>query len=461
MKILKFFLSLTLILCACWGLAVTFGPSLLKKVVTNLYGEHIKLNLVEIKPNLEIHFGNVELVTNTSAEAANPLGISRSIDIGWNIFKSDSAVSISLGRTSFGNVVFDAAKIHLSREGFFRFDYTPVKAHFNNFELAECCLVSELNLNGNWYNSHRNLQGILFSMTDIFHSGYPSFSAETVEGSIDKIFLQKNLRSQFNSGDATIKSIAFNNDSIQIPTAMVEIDNSSGLLTSVLSFNNFSDFTRDINFDGLDLSLNYSLLDNPETFSVEFNLDKLSGFNEKFSVERIFGGMKKVSNDLTLKLNGEALSMLLEKDDKFVAKLENGDFETSSTIEIFEKEVNVYANTIGFVPTRPIVEAEMKNTINFTKVSDIHKCINSECYLRDATAIYSVKIDGNKLSGTVGCNIQNCQLNDLKHIIQTSNTSELFQSFLKTEIVNPLVLGLLYGQLLSGKKQSKGHKLEF
>ena len=70
MRLLKFFLFIVLILNLLWGALVLAGPSLVRSIVKNNFGDYVQLTNVKVSPSLDLTIARAQ-VANLNLNSLN------------------------------------------------------------------------------------------------------------------------------------------------------------------------------------------------------------------------------------------------------------------------------------------------------------------------------------------------------------------------------------------------------
>ena len=86
MRLLKFFLFIVLILNLLWGALVLAGPSLVRSIVKNNFGDYVQLTNVKVSPSLDVTIARAQ-IANPNLNSLNfSEAIIKSLKFEWSFF---------------------------------------------------------------------------------------------------------------------------------------------------------------------------------------------------------------------------------------------------------------------------------------------------------------------------------------------------------------------------------------
>ena len=86
-------------------------------------------------------------------------------------------------------------------------------------------------------------------------------------------------------------------------------------------------------------------------------------------------------------------------------------------------------------------------------------CVYERCQFSEIFMDYKVSVQNDWMAGQATCSLKTCNIHELSHLLETSDTSVLFSSLSSTKILSPFMIAYLYSFMSSGKKVLNGHKL--
>jgi len=89
------------------------------------------------------------------------------------------------------------------------------------------------------------------------------------------------------------------------------------------------------------------------------------------------------------------------------------------------------------------------------------ECANLACGVSDVAYDYRLSVGGETLSGTSRCREPTCSVGGRRHEVATSDTNKFFANLQGVNLLNPIVLGGAYAQMLQGAAVGAGHKINF
>ena len=94
MRLLKFFLWITLLACIGWGAAIFLGPTVIHRTVAAYFGDAVKVHRLNVSPALEVSASAVEFDFPARGGVPAVRGISRGVSLDWNF---DEVIKLHLG----------------------------------------------------------------------------------------------------------------------------------------------------------------------------------------------------------------------------------------------------------------------------------------------------------------------------------------------------------------------------
>ena len=83
MRLLKFFLWITLLACIAWGAAIFLGPTVISRAVATYFGDAVKVKRLDVSPALEVSAAAVEFDFPARDGAPAVRGVARGVTLDW------------------------------------------------------------------------------------------------------------------------------------------------------------------------------------------------------------------------------------------------------------------------------------------------------------------------------------------------------------------------------------------
>ena len=119
MRLLKFFLWITLATCIAWGSTVILGPAIINRVVSATFANSIEISRLNVSPKLEITAAFIKFDIPINKDSAPLQGIVRGVDLSWKLADGFALIA-TLGPSRIEGIgALEATTIRLTPAGLF------------------------------------------------------------------------------------------------------------------------------------------------------------------------------------------------------------------------------------------------------------------------------------------------------------------------------------------------------
>ena len=462
MRLLKFFLFIVLILNLLWGALVLAGPSLVRSIVKNNFGDYVKLTTVKVSPSLDLTIARAQ-VTNLNANSLNfSEVIIKSLKFEWSFFSDEQKITVS-GR-SFDIVnyaVLNEFTLHFNISDLFFGD--DIKFFLKTAETSSPKLfnIKKSNLSGVFDKRDHVISGIAYEIFDLsIHS--LNIIAGKAHGGLDKFDWGKNLFEQKNKMDLTVDSLFFKEHDLQILKAHSIIENKNGNIAAASDFVNIFATETDVRIDNIIAQTNVAI---DEEYSwrqtTKLVLKNLNSASPDLQLPEFTATVFMGDDSIALNSRGTGLSYVVETKNSYLGKLSN--LDVSTDVNIRQNNGKVFVDGDLKVLAEPFPDLQLNVLLNSEVDADssLYSCFNMNCAIDEVNLSYTLLASGEVLSGSSSCKREDCLTAQFNHFLQTTDTDKLFKTLIGTKLISPLPLMFFFSELRKGVPNGAGHEIVF
>jgi len=455
MRFLQFIMTIVIIAFGLWISAIMFGPWAIVKYAEKQFGDLITLHNVTVSSKLDAKINRIDFNHDTFKSSSI-----RGIEIRWSIISGKPKLMIHVSLANFEDQ-YSTSGVYVEINKSDKTNDFPIaiKSTAERFDAMGSMSLSEIEANF--------LSNLEFSEFRNFKSTSDNLE---ITGPFD---LQSDrLRAEaelirLNANEETISDeILFNLDKVASMKFDASADKVFGkIIPRRQTFEFDVEATNTEAFEDVFLSAKinalgtYDLASNEIVEGLIIEIEKAELLGRK-----IIGSKSQIDlNEGISKITSEGLldEAEINLGGKYIGFLPSSLFNISAKSEALDKSNELDVILDINVQTDPELEISIKSSALSTSKNVIEKCLNSKCDINDIKLEYSIQSEGHQMSGVSECYDITCSSNSSKHDITTSDTNQFFQKMQKTEIFNPLILGIAYSQMLGGLPEGSGHKLSF
>ena len=461
MIILRIFLYLICIISIGWSILVFGGPPIIKKLISGYSDGTLIPSGISVSPGLDVGINRLDFTFRNEVTGDQITGFSRATEIVWSLLGDKPFLKISLGPS----VLKDYAtvnRINIYTPSIQKIDWQNIAFAANIDTLAlnsfakthSLTLVGNLNLEAAKI-SDVNIDAENFSLTD----GGSTYSANLLTGRLSELKLNKPIKEQLFSSTFEMEDITVSEFNLTAPEAIVEVVLMEGSRNLKIDLHDArllgaGSLIKNVKVDG-----SWSHLNVLQQLQIDF-VDGVF-VNKSLKFPEISARIKK-SGDEQYQANviGDLEQFDLSDSENFIGLLPRSNFlidlEIDSAVSKVTSVSKINFNTLSAADIVGIFD--IKFTSEFlTKL----ECELVDCELSDFEMAYEIKIDDEWIKGSANCEKSLCGIQDMDHVVRTSNTANIFTILNQANILNPLSSLYLYGAISSGRKINGGHELKF
>ena len=458
MRLLKFFLWITLLICTAWGAAIFLGPTLINRAVAAYFGDAVKIQRLNVSPTLEVSAAAVEFEFPGDDGATAMRGISRGVSINW-VIEEVIQLDIGLGPTRVDDVAF-AASVDLSVKPTSNFDWSVLglKGKFENLAVGP----------------HEAAFGRLSAQLNTIEQ-----VASEVEIDVERI-------------DAEVHGLG-----AQIPVASIEVDNLKiGLPIAVQSSKIEIQFPGGATYAGADVKsavvegqfeggvvnfevsgskvvmpnagFSFNNFDAVATFDaarqvfgsdLDFRLKDITAQALNASLDNYEGKITRHGAGISHAGSGHISSIVLRSSENFIGEVNGADLQLDfSAVRTESTQTNLRG------AAEISLSEEFDLAVTYEVVADVGaplRCLSSGCALSQALIEFVASVPGGRLFGTSSCSNSPCGLYNYRHTLRTDDTDKFFEGVSAARVFSPLAVPFAYAVMKRGEQTGSGHSLKF
>jgi hypothetical protein len=458
MRLLKFFLWITLLACTAWGAAIFLGPTVISRAVATYFGDAVKVKRLNVSPALEVSAAAIEFDFPARDGAPAVRGVARGVTLGWS-FGEVIKLDLGLGPTRVEGLGF-VASAGLS--------LTPN----SNFNWAEVRL--EGNFEGAGVGPHAAELGRLSADLDAV-----SQVASGIRFEFERVSaLLGGLLANVPAAVVTVSEVKvgapiaaqISDLDIQLPSGATYAGAHSksaagrGRLTGgVIDFEvtgaNFAGPAVGIGIENFNVSAAFDVVDQVLGQEVEFELKNINAEVLDGSIETYAGEVTHGGGNFSHAGSGRIASLSLRSGENFIGEVSGAEFK----LELAAAGVGAPKTTlrgaaeIGLAPDFDLVVA-IDAVTDATAPSE---CLGGGCALSNVTFKYVASVPEGRLFGSSSCLNSACKLDRFTHTLQTDDTDKFFAGVGAARVFSPLAVPFAYAAMQRGVQNGSGHRLEF
>jgi hypothetical protein len=171
---------------------------------------------------------------------------------------------------------------------------------------------------------------------------------------------------------------------------------------------------------------------------------------------------KVIPGDEQLKVlaEGEALGSDITLGRRYVGRAPDSSFTAEFNASVVGGNLKIFGDATLAAAQQP-VELDLSFQGMAADVDQYAVCAENACEISNVIYKYNLNVAGETFSGVSRCQEPTCSLGGRAHDLSTKDTNKFFANFQKLNLINPLVLGGAYAQMLQGVAVGNGHKVNF
>jgi len=458
MRLLKFFLWITLLICTAWGAAIFLGPTLINRAVAAYFGDVVKIQRLNVSPTLEVSAAAVEFEFPGDDGATAMQGISRGVSINW-VIEEVIQLDIGLGPTRVDDVVF-ASSVDLSVKPTSNFDW------------------SVLGLQGKFENLAVGPHEAAFGRLSAQLNTVEQVTSE-VEIDVERIDAEVHgLRAQI-----PIASIVVDNIKIGLPiavqsskigvqfpggatyagadlkSAVIQGQLEGGVVNFEVSGSEVVMPDAGFSFNNFDAIATFDAARQVFGSDLDFSLKDITAQALNASIDNYAGKITRHDAGISHSGSGNISSLLLRSSENFIGEV------SGAELKLDFSAVRTDASQTNFSGAAEIsLKEEFDLAVAYEVMADVGtplRCLSSGCALSQASIEFVASVPGGRLIGASSCSNSPCGLNNYRHTVRTDDTDKFFEGVSAARVFSPLAVPFAYAVMKRGVQKGSGHSLEF
>ena len=458
MRLLKFFLWITLLACVAWGAAIFLGPTAISRAVSAYFGDAVKLQRLSVSPALEVSAAAVEFDIPGHDGAPAVRGVARGVTLDWS-FDEVIKLHLGLGPTRAEGLGF-VASADLS--------VTPN----SNFDWAGVRLVG--NFGGGGAGAHQAEVVNLSADLDVVNQ-----FASDIRVYAERVNAELNgLRAQIPAAAITLSDMeiaapiaeqtsdfevlfpeGFTYAGTLLKSAEVRGQLQSGLINFEVSGSDFALSDSGIAVDRLNASTSYDVIRQDFGPNTEFGLENIKMQDLDGSIARYAGNITVRSQAISHAGSGTINDLALKSGENFIGEVSDANFqlEFSGTTDDASQATLRAAAEIGLAEGFDLTVA----VDAVLDAASLAECLGDGCAPSGVVVKYVASVPGGRLVGSSACPNSPCALDRFSHTLQTDDTDKFFEGVSAARVFSPLAVPFAYAAVKRGAPSGSGHRLEF
>lgn len=458
MRLLKFFLWITLLACITWGAAIFIGPTIINRTVAAYFGGAVKLQRLDVSPALEVSAAAVEFDIPGRDGAPAVRGLSRGVTLDWS-FNEVITLNLRLGPSRVEGLGFIASA---------GLSLTPN----SNSDWSDLTLLGTFD--GASLGPHGVELGRLSADLDTVNQ-----VASDIQFDVENVTIDfKGLKSHVPMAVMTVNEIkagvAIAAQASDLEVQLLEGATYAGADLKSISLKgrlnsgsiNFDVFGSELAIPDADITLgtfnvraSFDVIRQMFGPNLEFSLVDVNAKKFGASIGHYSGNVTHQRRSFSHNGSGKIDSLTLRSGDNFLGEVNDTDFkfefnstqsEDTETSLRGATELNLTADFITAIAVDASVEE-----------AELLRCLVKSCLFSEITAKYVVNVPEGRLLGSSYCAEGPCEFNTFRHKLRTDDTDKFFEGVSVSRIFSPLVVPFAYTAMKRGVQNGRGHILEF
>ncbi len=461
MIILRIFLYLICVISIGWSILIFGGPPIIKRLISGYSDGAFEAIGVTVSPGLDVSISRLEFSFQNEITGQQIEGFSRATEVVWSLLGNKPFLEIYLG-PSFLKDYATVDNINFYTPSIQNIDWQNIAfaANINAVAINSLAKIDALKVAGNL-----NLESAQVSNVNIdaeklsAKNGSSTYSANLIRGDIRELSFNVPLHKQLFSTTFIVDDIVVYEPYVTAPEVMIELSVEEESRNFKIDLQNLS--FLDVGGSIANLKVHGHL--NNLNFLQELYVASADSipFENSPKFPEILARVKRSGEErYRASVKGNVEKFELSNSDNFIGSLPDSNFvmdiELDKGISKVISTSKIDFNTSNDVKIVGNVEVGFGSEL-LTKL----ECALSGCKLSDFDLAYLLNFDDEWVRGRANCVKSFCALAELDHLLQTSNTVNIFTILNEAKILSPLSAMYLYGAISSGQKVNDGHELKF
>lgn len=436
-----------------WASAIFFGPWVLTKYLKSHFGDALEISTLKVTPKLVVTASRVQL-----SDEGVVVGSLNGVEVDWRLFLGDEpALLLSVANAqSAESFRIEGLKINFtSAENDNSLDVSGIATKAGDSSSAS---AFDVKFDAQTDYTFQTLRRLRATAGKIETKLPAIFAASGARFEVEQIDLDKNLMEQDVSGRAALKNFEAGELGLTTPQLDIDFNLGNGLVSLVGSARELNHDTSDILISDLTGSIDYnitrSLLSGPISLAInDFSWNEIRLKNVK--------AITSVGNEqVNVLVEGASLGNEITLGGRYLGRTPDGSFRADIDVLADKGDLKLSGEAILTAVSEP-VELDMSVEGYITEVAQPMACSKVACKLNNVTYEYVLSVAGETLSGVSRCEEATCSMAARTHNLSTTNTNNFFGNLQSMNLINPLILGIAYAQMLNGVAIGLGHEINF
>ena len=452
-RVLQFFMVVLLFGCIAWASAIFFGPWALTKYLEGQAGDAVEVSGLRVTPKLAVTASRVQ-VSDAGAVTASLRGV----EVDWKLLTGDEpAVLISVSNGGFArSLSVEDLRVTVTQAdtaGTLKILGTAVRAEDPN-------LVSAADVKFETYTDY-NFQ--LFSRVtattgELTAQFLSNTTASTSRIEVDQVDLAADLLRHKFSGALALKNVVAAAPDLSTPEADVKFALADGLISLSLGARDLLSGTVGVEVRGLTASMDYDAARSGLAGAIDLALNDFALKDIRLPV--VAARVTPGEEQFKVSVEGTSLGSEITLGRRYVGRAPDASFAAEFDAASLGGNLQIFGHARLAADQQPLeLDVSFKGAV--AGVRQPVACTEVACEISDVIYEYSLNVAGETLSGTSRCMEPTCSSGERTHDLSTTDTNKFFANLQGMNLVNPLVLGGAYAQVLQGVAVGKGHKIKF
>ena len=458
MRLLKFFLWITLLTCISWGTVIFLGPTLIDRAVNAYFGDAVKIQRLDVSPALEVSAAAVEFDFPGHDGAPSVRGVSRGVSLGWT-FEELIELELKLGPTRVEGLGFlSSGGLKLMPNSNFDWSLVGLKGQF------------EAVGGGPHQAEVVNLSADLDVVTQF---------ASDIQVDAERINAELNgLRAQIPAAAITLSDMGiatpiaeqasdfevqflegFSYAGTLLKSAEVRGQLQSGLINFEVSGFDLVLSDLGVVIDRLNASTTYDVIRQDFEPNTDFGFENITMQDLDGSIARYAGNITVRGGTISHAGSGTINTLALKSGENYIGEVSDANFqlELSGTTDDATRTTLRAAAEIALAQDFDLAVA-VDAVADATAPTE---CLGGGCVLSDVVVNFVASVPGGRLVGSSSCPYPSCAFDRFRHTFQTDDTDKFFAGVGAARVFSPLAVPLAYAAMKRGAQNGNGHRLDF
>lgn len=452
-RILQFLMIVLLTGCVAWATAICFGPWALTKYLEGQAGGAVEVSGLRVTPKLAVTASRVQ-----TSDAGAVTASLRGVEVDWRLLTGDEpAVLITVANGGFaGSLGFEDLQVTVTQAdtaGPLKISGTAARLDDPNSVAA-----ADVKFEANTDYGFQLLRSVSATTGGLSTQHPTNVTASTSQIEVDQTDLGANLLRQELSGTLALTQVVAAGPDLSMPKADLKFALAGGLLSLSLGARDVLSETAGVAVSGLTASTEYDAARSMLAGPIDLALNDFAWKDIRLPVTVA----KVIPGDEQFKVSVEGKSLVSEMilGRRYVGRAPDASFAAEVDASALGGNIQISGDARLAAAQQPVeLDVSFRGTV--ADVNQPLACAEVACEISDVIYEYSLNVAGETLSGTSRCLELTCSSGSRTHDILTTDTNKFFSSLQGLNLINPLVLGAAYAQMLQGVAVGAGHKINF